>query len=100
MAGREIYSYVGISWPMVICFAPVAQETLTNKAPCQQTFHRIPWNSKSICELGPIVLIHHKISKLRLFSRERLNSTDPIYSKRTKITNLVSSALSFLWSHF
>lgn len=43
MAGREIYSSVGISWPIVICFAPVARETLTNKAPCQQTFHRIPW---------------------------------------------------------
>ena len=75
MAGREIYSSVGISWPIVICFAPVAQETLTNKTPCQQTFHRIPWNSSSICEPGSIVLIHHKISKL--FSWERLNSTDP-----------------------
>ena len=49
MAGRKIYSSVGISWPMVICFAPVAQETLTNKAPCQQTFHRIPWNSNFNC---------------------------------------------------
>ena len=65
MAGREIYSSVGISWPMVICFAPVAQETLINKAPWSADLPSHSMESSSICES---LQLFSSITQFRSFS--------------------------------